>query len=139
MITRTPAARRRHDDIRSPAQGAVLQDRLGRERLQQRSGNDPAVGNAEPVTELKGGTADDDLLVPELVQRRSIAAQHIEIGHFRDRSGADAEIDQEGRALFSILSRQHRAHRREKLPVELLAIRVASDHAVRFNRDIDDC
>ncbi len=126
------------DGIGGQVQGSVLQDRFGGESLQQRAGNNAAIGNAETVAEFQRGAADDDLLVPELAQRRLVAAQDIDIGHLRNRRGADAEIDQEGRALLGILFGQHRAHRGKKLPVECLAERIAPDQAVRFNRDIHD-
>ena len=126
------------DGIGGKVQGSILQDRFGGQGLQQRPGNNAAIGNAEAVAEFERGAADDDLLVPELVQRRLVAAQDIDVGHSRNRGGADAEIDQEGRALFGILFGQHRAHRGKKLPVECLAERIAPDQAVRFNRDIHD-
>src|SRR5207237_673396 len=126
------------DDIGGPAQRAVLQDRFGRQRLQQRSGNNAAVWNAEAIAELKGGAADDDLLVPELGQRGIIAAQYIDVGHSGDRRGTDTEIDQERLALRRVLPGQYGPHRRQKLAVELLAKRVAADKAIRFDGDIHD-
>ena len=118
-------------------QRAILQDRFRRERLQQRAGNNPAVRNAETVTELKSGAADDHLLVPESGQRGWVATQHIDVGQRRNGGGADAEIDQEGSILFAILASQYRAHGRKKLPASF-AEWVATDQSVRLDCDIHD-
>jgi len=99
-------------------QGTILQDRFGRQGLQQRSRNNAAVRNTQAIAEFERGTADNDLPVSEPVQRRLIAAQDIDVRYSRNRGCADTEIDQERCATFSILSRQQRAHRGKKLPVK---------------------
>src|SRR5260221_9374990 len=116
--------------------GAVRGARSGGRGREWRSGDDPAVRNAEAIAELEGGAADDDLLVPQLVQRFVIAAQHVDVGHLRNGRGVDTEIDQEGRALRIVLPRQHRAHRRQELPAEILTEVIAPDQTVRLDRNI---
>ena len=76
-------------------QHTILQDRFGRHRLQHRTGDNAAIGNAKAVAEFERGAADDDLLALEAVQRCLIAAQNVDEGDLRDRRGADAEVDQE--------------------------------------------
>ena len=74
----------------------------------------------------------------QFLQRRFVAAQHVDKGHLRDPGSPDAEIDQEGRALFGVLSGEHRGHRGHEFAVQFLAERVTADQAVRPDFDIDD-
>ena len=68
------------DDGRSPLQRAVLQQRFRGQRLQHGSGQDDAVRDAEAVAEFERGAADDDLLALQFLQRRRVAAQHVDKG-----------------------------------------------------------
>ena len=57
---------------------------FGGEGLQDGSGNDPAVRDAEAIAEFERGAADDDLLALQPVQRSLVAAQHVDVGHPRN-------------------------------------------------------
>ena len=152
---RMPAERRRHASIMAsdqheqarpsvtavgrPVQRAVLQDRFGRQRLQHRAGDNAAVRNAEAVAELERGAADDDLLALQPAQRRRIAAQHVDVGDLRDRGGADAEIDQERRALAASKCPASTAPiEGRNSPSSFSPKRIAAHQPVRLDRDIDD-
>ena len=120
-------------------QGAVLQDGFRRQGLKYRARNDPAVWDAEAIAQFQGRTANDDLLAPQICEGVLLAAQHVDIGHFRNRCGADTEIDQEGDAALRVSARQHSGHRGNKLPCEAFPKGVMSDKPIWFDRDVYDC
>ncbi|MFK4649532.1 hypothetical protein ABIF96_008106 [Bradyrhizobium ottawaense] len=119
-------------------QHPALEDRFCGQRLEDRPRDDPAVGNAEPVTELERSGADDDLLASHLVESRGIAAQRVDIGDARNGGCTKAEVDQEGRPPVGILPGQHDGHRRHQGIAELLAERITTNEPVGFDRDVDD-
>src|ERR1700730_5776702 len=119
-------------------QGTVLQDGFHRQSLKCWTGNDAAVRNAEAIAEFEGGAANDDLLVPQFFQRSRIATQHLDIGHSRNRRGADTEINQERGAPLGVLARQYGGHRGYKPPFEFFAKGIASDQTIRFDRNVYD-
>ena len=51
---------------------------FGRDRLQHRTRDNAAVGDAEAITEFERGAADDDLLALEAVQGCRVAAQYVD-------------------------------------------------------------
>ena len=98
-----------------------------------------AVLTAVPITEFKRRCADDDLFVFQDFERHWITAQHVDVGYFRNRRCADAKIDQKRRAFGKVLACQYGAHRRQKFRFQLLSKWIATDKAVRFDSNVDDC
>ena len=92
------------------AQIALLQNRLGGDRLQHRSGNHRAIRRAEAVAKFKRCAADNDLLVLQARQRFGLAAQHIDEGDDRQRGARNAEVDQEVLGAAVETARQHGRH-----------------------------
>ena len=151
--TRRPADSRRHDTImtsaRMPSPTSVTISDVHCSARFCRINSAASVCSVGPDTISPFGTlkrSPSSSAVPPMMtflsfsrlQRRLVAAQHVDVGNLRDRVAADAEIDQERRALLVILSGQHRAHRGQEFAIEFLAERIAADQAVRLDLDIDD-
>src|SRR5215470_4146231 len=113
-------SRKRHD-ARGYLRRAALQDRLGGKRMQKRTRDHLAVRRGDPVAELDRGPADDRPLALELLDDRSIAAQHVHVRYHWYRVGANAEVDQMPPFLGLELPRQQAADRRQELAVQHLA------------------